>query len=134
MNMTLVVAISVLTVMPALGQAPMDRPSAKVPKPTMADVQKVVQTISGDKTKMQTYCDLAKLNQQIVQAGETKDAGMLQTLGQKLDDLTQKLGPDYIKLIDGLEQVDEDSNEGKDVSASFDEIADALSALDKRCK
>jgi hypothetical protein len=129
MNLKLVVAISALTVMPALGHAPTD-----APKPTTADVERVIQTISGDKTKMQTYCDLAKLNQQIVQAGETKDAGTLQTLGQKLDDLTQKLGPDYIKLIDGLEQVDEDSNEGKDVSASFDEIADALSALDKRCK
>jgi len=131
MNLKLVVAISVLTGMPAFGQAPTDRPPAK---PTKADVQKVVQTISGDKTKMQTYCDLSKLNQQIAQADEKTDTKTLQGLGQKADDLMQKLGPDYVKLMDGLDQAEDNSSEGKDVAASFDEIVAALASLDKRCK
>jgi hypothetical protein len=127
MNLKQVVAISVLTAMPAFGQAPTDRPPAK---PTKADVQRVIQTISGDKTKMQAYCDLSKLNQQMMQADEKT----VQTLGLLADDLTQKLGPDYTMLMDGLDQVDENSSDGKDIAAAFDEIAAALGSLDKQCK
>jgi hypothetical protein len=127
MNLKLVVAISVLTAMPAFGQAQKGAPPAKVPKPTMADVQKVVQAISGDKTKMQTYCDMSKLNQQMAKLDEKKDAKTLQSLGQKADDLMQKLGPDYLKLMDGLDQLDEKSSEVK-------EFGTALGALDKQCK
>jgi hypothetical protein len=120
--------------MPAFGQAPTDRPPTNAPKPTKADVQKVVQTINSDKTKMQTYCDLAKLNQQMAQACQKKDTKTLQTLGQKADALTQKLDPDYVKLMDGLDQVDENSGEGNDMATSFDEIAAARESLDKQCK
>jgi hypothetical protein len=65
MNLKLVIAISVLTVMAAFGQAQNGAHPAQVPKPTMADVQKLVQTISSDKAKMQAYCDLSKLDQQM---------------------------------------------------------------------
>jgi hypothetical protein len=132
MNLKLVVAISVLTAMPAFGQAPKGAPqkgapAADVPKPTMADVQKVVQTISGDKAKMQAYCDLSKLDQQMANLDDKKDAATLEDLGKKADDLAQKLGPDYIKVVDGLDQVDEKSSEAKEFGA-------ALGALDKQCK
>jgi hypothetical protein len=127
MKLKLVVAISVLTVMPAFGQAQKGAPPANTPKPTKADVQKVVQTISGDKTKMQTYCDLSKLNQQMMKLDEKKDAKTLESLGQKADDLAQKLGPEYATLMEGLDQVDENSTDAK-------EFGTALSALDKQCK
>jgi len=127
MNLKLVIAISILVTAPAFAQAQQGGASPKAPKPTKADVQKVVQTISGDKTKMQTYCDLAKLNEQMEQAENKKDTKTLQNLGAKVDNLTQKLGPDYIKLMDGLDQVDENSSEGK-------EFAAALDSLDKQCK
>jgi hypothetical protein len=127
MNLKLVVAISVLTAMPAFGQAPKGAPPANVAKPTKADVQKVVQTISGDKTKMQTYCDLSKLNQQMAKLDEKKDAKTIESLGQKADDLMQKLGPDYVKLLDGLDQVDEKSSDAKEFGAM-------LGSLDKQCK
>jgi hypothetical protein len=127
MNLKLVVAISVLATMPAFAQGQMSAPGSKAPKPTKADVQKVVQTISGDKAKMQTYCDLAKLNQQMAAADEKKDTKALQDLGPKADTLMEKLGPDYAKLMDGLDQVDENSAEGKDFAAAFD-------TLDKQCK
>jgi hypothetical protein len=127
MNLKLVVAISVLTAMPAFGQGQKGGPPATVPKPTKADVQKVVQTIGGDKTKMQTYCDLSKLNQQMAKLDEKKDAKTLQSLGQKVDDLVQKLGPDYVKLIDGLDQMDEQSTDAK-------EFGTILGSLEKQCK
>jgi hypothetical protein len=127
MKLKLIVAISALAVMPAFGQGTKGGgPPANVPKPTMAEVQKVVQTISADKTKMQTYCELSQLNQQMAKLDEKKDATTLQSLGQKADGLVQKLGPDYTKMMDGLEQVDEKSDEAKQIGA-------ALDSLDKQC-
>jgi hypothetical protein len=125
MNLKLGVTILVLTAMPAFGQAQTGDPKAQ--KPTKADVQKIVQTISGDKTKMQAYCDLAKLNQQMAQADERKDTKSLEAIGPQADNLMQRLGPDYVKLLDGFEQVDENSSEGKEFAAAFD-------SLDEQCK
>jgi hypothetical protein len=39
----------------------------------------------------------------------------------------QRLGPDYVKLLDGFEQVDENSSEGKEFAAAFD-------SLEEQCK
>jgi uncharacterized coiled-coil DUF342 family protein len=139
MDLKLVVALFALTSMPAFAQVPIGRPAASAPKLTKADVQKVVQTISGDKTKMRAYCDLAKLNQQIAQADQKRDTS--QIIGQKAEDLAQKLGPDYVKLMDGLDQVDDNSGEAEEIAArldeitaSFDDITAALMSLDKQCK
>jgi len=126
MNLKLVVAVCVLAATPAFGQADKGGPPP-APKPTQADFQRLVQTISGDKTKIQTYCDLAKLNEQMEQVEEKKDTRTLLALGKKADELAQKLGPDYLKLMEGLEQVDENSSEAKDFAA-------ALESLDKQCK
>jgi hypothetical protein len=76
---------------------------------------------------MQTYCELSKLNQQMAKLDEKNDEKTLQSLGQKADDLAQKVGPDYVKLLDGLDQIDENSNEAKEFGA-------ALGSLDRQCK
>ena len=60
MNLKLIVAILVIAAVPLCAQA--QNPSAA--KVTKADVQKVVEMISGDKAKSQTYCDLIKLGDQ----------------------------------------------------------------------
>jgi|SRR5689334_2854496 len=99
----------------------------QAPKPTEAQVQKVVATISADKTKMDSYCKLMKLQQQMGSLDEKKDAKKLQTLGQQADAEAQKLGPDFEKMMDGLEQVDENSAEGKKFAA-------ILGGLDGKCK
>ena len=39
----------------------------------LAVAQKIVKTISGDKTKTQTYCDIGKLGDQIQEAEEKND-------------------------------------------------------------
>lgn len=126
MNLRLVAAISLLIAAPAFAQAQTGAPPP-APKPTMADVQKVVQQINGDKTKLQAYCDMNKLNDQVAQADQKKDEKALEALGQKADALARIIGPDYIKLMDGLDQVDENSAEGKAIAAAFD-------TLDKQCK
>ncbi len=96
-------------------------------KPTKADVQKVVQIINADKTKLATYCKLAALDEQMAKADEAKDNNKLQELGKQAEQLQQSMGPEYIRLTAGLDEVDPQSKEGKELLAEFE-------ALDKLCK
>jgi len=117
-GLKIAIAVSAFVVIPALARA-------QTP-PTKADAQKVVQMITGDKAKMAAYCDIAKLEDQMAQLDEKKDQKKAEELSKQADTLGQKIGPDYVKLMAGLEQVDPDSKEGKDLSAVFE-------PLDKQC-
>jgi len=130
MNLKLVAALCLFTVIPAAGYAQQGQPGGQPPMPpppTLADVQKVVATINADKAKLQIYCQLAKLNEQMEAAYQKKDNKTVESLGAQADTLAQKLGPDYAKVMDGLPQIDENSPLGKQMSA-------ALDTLDKQCK
>src|SRR5450756_2543055 len=96
MNLKLIVAILVIAAVPMSAQA--QKPSAA--NVTKANAQKVVKMISGDKAKTQTYCDMAKLGEQIEQANEKKDTKKADELSQKMDELGTKLGPEYVALMD----------------------------------
>lgn len=124
MTLRLVIAISALIAMPTLALA--QQGGAQVPKPSKADVQKVVQIVTGDKTKSQAYCDLSKLNDDMMAADQKKDEKALDALGKQADALIDKIGPEYSKMMDGLDQVDPNSPEGKEYEA-------ILSGLDKLC-
>ena len=121
MKLKLVTAISALAI-PALAHAQQSGPQ---PKPTKADAQNVVQIITGDKAKTQAYCDLNKLEDQ-VKAVQQNDTKTVETLTKQAEALIDKLGPEYFKLMDGLERVDPKSNEAK-------EFMSILSELDKSC-
>ena len=119
MNLKLVLVLSLLATVPAFAQMQkQDGPPPNIPKPTKADAQRVVAAISADKAKVQMYCDLAKLEQQAAQANE-KDAKPLQA---KADELSDKLGPDYVRLMDGMEQLDDGSPVYKDITAAFAQL------------
>ena len=122
MKLKLVAAISALAI-PALAHA---QQSGPVPKPTKADAQNVVQTITSDKVKTHAYCDLSKLEEQVKAAEEKKDTKRLEALSTQAEALVDKLGPEYYKLMDGLEEVDPKSSEAK-------EFMSILSELDKKC-
>jgi hypothetical protein len=122
MNLKLIVAILLIVALPLCAQA--QKPSAA--KVTTADVQKVVKIISGDKAKTQTYCDLGKLNEQIEEADEKKDIKRTEELSQQIDALGKKLGPEYAALMDGLQEVDPESEDGKQIGLMFE-------PLDKLC-
>ena len=134
MKLRLAIAATLLAVAPAFAQAPGGPPSKMAPppqqqaapKPTEAQVQKVVQTISADKAKMDSYCKLSKIQQQMGSLDEKKDAKKLEALGGQADAEAQKLGADFEKMMDGLEQVDENSAEGKKFAA-------ILASLDAKC-
>ena len=124
MKLKIVFAIAVLAATTALAQAQPAPPN--VPKPTKADVQKVVQIVSGDKAKTQTYCELAKLDDQMASLDPNKDQKKLEALSDQADALAQKIGPEYVRMMQGLDQVDENSPEAKEFTA-------LLSQLDKLC-
>ena len=125
MKLKLVAAISALAI-PALAHAEQSGPQPTVPKPTNADAQKVVQIITSDKVKTQAYCDLTKLEGQVKAADQKNDTQTLEALSKQAKSLVDELGPEYFKLMDGLEQVDPKSSEAK-------EFMSILSELDKGC-
>jgi peptidoglycan hydrolase CwlO-like protein len=122
MNLKLIAAILVIGAVPVCAQA--QNPSAA--KSTRADAQKVVKIISSDKAKTRTFCDIGKLGEQIEEANEKRDRKTADELSQKMKELEKKLGPEYVTLMDGLQDIDPESDDGVDIQA-------ALAALDKSC-
>ena len=123
MNLKLVVAVSLFAAIPMLAFAQQKAaPPPKVPKPTIAEAQNLVKLISGDKAKVQAYCDLGKLQDQMEKAAQKKDNKALETLGAKADALAQIIGPEYAKVMDGLDEIDPNSAEGKQFTAVFDPL------------
>jgi hypothetical protein len=80
---------------------------------------------TSDKVKTQAYCDLNKLYDQL-KAVQQNDTKTVETLTKQASALIYTLGPEYLKLMDGLERVDPKSSEAK-------EFMSILSELDKRC-
>ena len=127
MNLKLVMAVSLFAAVPMIAYAQEDSPAAEAPKPTIADVQKLVQTISNDKAKLKVYCDMGKLQEQIDQADQKNDEQAFEALNAKGNSLLQQIGPEYVKMMAGLDEVDPGSEEGQRYAAVFD-------PLDKQCK
>ncbi len=121
MKLKFLVAIIAIAAVAAGAQA-----QNKAPKVTKADVQKVVAMIGADKTKLQTYCSMAKLGEQMEAADQKNDTKTADALSKQMDELSQKLGPQYIALMDGMQDMDPSSKEGQDISAILDN-------LDKQC-
>jgi hypothetical protein len=65
---------------------------------------------SSDKAKLQYYCDSKKVYQQMGAAYQKNDSQTADALNKKADVLASKIGPEYPKLMDGLEQVDHPHN------------------------
>jgi hypothetical protein len=120
-----IVAILIIATVPVCAQA-QNRSNQSPLKPTKADVQRVAQTISGDKAKMQQYCDLGKLDNQIADAEGKKDTKKVAELSQKADETMKKMGAEYLALADTLQQVGPNSKEGQEMAAAFED-------LDKQC-
>jgi hypothetical protein len=121
MKLRLVLAISALAAMPAFAQ-----PQQGGPPPTLVQVQNVIQIITDDKVKTQQYCDIEKLVWQMAEAEQKQDTKRVEELTKQVDDLADKIGPEYVAMMDGLPQIDENSTEGKQIEA-------VLASLEKLC-
>ena len=123
MNLRLTVTILVFAAAPAYAQAQNPTPA----KVTKTDAQNVLRIISGDKAKTRIYCQMAKLGNQMEQANEMGDAKKFDALFQRMYELGKKLGPEYAALIDGLQEIDPESEVGQEISSTLD-------ALDNLCR
>jgi wobble nucleotide-excising tRNase len=92
MNLKVVVAILLVVAVPVYAHAQNLR---------VGDAQKVV-TI-----KTQTYCEIMKLGEQVGQAHEKNDRKIIDELSQKIDTLEKILGPEYVALINGVQEIRE---------------------------
>ena len=135
MNFKMIVVVLGIAVVPMCVQAQAPNPpkAAKPAKGAKAapaapetTVAAAVKTISGDMAKTQTYCDIGKLGSQIEDAEQKKDMNKIDELNKKMDEMTTKLGPEYVALLTRLEEIDPDSQEAL-------EIGSALETLDKLC-
>ena len=127
MILKLVVAVTLSITVPVIALAQKQSPTKTAPKPTIAQVRKLVKMISSNKAKLKTYCDANQLDEQIVEAERRKDSHALEDLNAKADSLERQISPEYTKVMDGLEEVDPNSAEGKQIAA-------AINTLMKQCK
>ena len=116
MKLTLILTVAAVALLPVAAQAQK--------KPTKADADKVVKMISADKAKLATYCKLAKLGDEQAQAEEKKDTKKADDLMKQMDDLSKQLGPEYVALNDGLQNLNEKEAE---------DIGKAMEPLDNQC-
>jgi hypothetical protein len=126
MNLKTIIAVSAIAVLPFSLPLCAQAQQKGTPKVTKADAQKVINIISADKAKTKLYCDIAALGEQIDAAAQKKDEKKIDELSQKADEMGTKIGPEYVALMDGLQELDEKSKDGEEIGAM-------LEALDKLC-
>jgi hypothetical protein len=127
MILKLFVAVTLSITVPVIAFAQKASPTKTAPKPTIAQVRKLVQMISSNKAKLKAYCDANQLEQQIEEAERQKDSQALEALNAKADALERQISSEYTKVMDGLEEVDPNSAEGK-------QLATVINTLMKQCK
>ena len=122
MDMKLIAAIlmTAATASAALAQGPST-------EKLKADVQNVVKIISSDSAKVQAYCETIRLSYQVDRALQKNDADKAGGLSKKIDELNQKIGPEYLKLGQDLQDIEPNSPDGLEIGRTLD-------ALDKVCK
>lgn len=101
-------------------------PNTPLPPPTKAAAARVVQMIQADKAKLKIYCDLDAIGEKIEQAYEKKDEAAVNALSEKMDELGANLGPEYIALMEGLQDLEPNSSIAT-------EIGDVFGPLDDMC-
>ena len=87
------------------------------PKASKAEVEKLVTSIKNDNAKFALFCELQKVQSGYQAFADKKDDPKLDELDKKMEDLTNKLGPDFVE-IGGAELDDEGE-------ALFDNLAKA---------
>jgi histone H3/H4 len=93
---------------------------------TKADVQNVFKIITEDPAKIQAFCDIGKIGDEMEQANAKRDSKKVEELSLKADELGKQLGPEYAALMDGIGDVDPESEVGLEIRSTIQE-------LDKLC-
>src|SRR5512132_1170989 len=115
MNRKFIVAILLVAAVPVYAQA-------QNPKVSKGDAQKVVTIISGDKIKTGAYCDIHKLAKQVAEANEKKDREKVDQLLAEIETLEKTLGPEYVALIKGIQDIAENEQLRAEFSSAFEAL------------
>jgi len=107
---TLAIAILITSAMTALGQ----QPSASQLK---EHAQNAVKIISGDKQKIDAYCEFADLTDKFDQAVEEENTKKAEEQFQKGEELQAKLGPEFAALADGIKNADVSSQDVREIGS-----------------
>jgi hypothetical protein len=91
-----------------------------------AGARNLVGIIGGDKAKTQAYCQILDLTAQLDRANQEKDSRKMKALSQKMDQLQKQLGPEFVGLVKGLNRIDLNSPDGR-------EILSIIKTLDQSC-
>jgi hypothetical protein len=118
MNRLLILALFLISSAPLHAQGP--QPNAAKLK---ADARNLVGVIGGDKAKTQAYCQILDL---IAQLNREKDSKKAKALSQKIDQLQKQLDPEFFVLVNGLNRVDLNSPDGR-------EILSIINTLNQSC-
>ncbi|MGC2158828.1 MAG: hypothetical protein WA662_20915, partial [Pseudolabrys sp.] len=110
MDPKLVVAILVATAVAVYARA-------QGPNQVATAARRVVEIISRDPAKIETYCAVGKLSVQIEDANGAKDKKTADVLTEKMKRLEKQLGPEYLSLMYGLQTIDPDSDDGLEIEA-----------------
>lgn len=93
-------------------------------KATNAMAKKVVAIISADKAKVKIYCDLSTLSDQADEAEKKKDTKQVDEISKKMDEMSEKLGPEYVALSDGMDDLDPNSKEAQAIDETLGKLDD----------
>jgi hypothetical protein len=110
------VAIFAGTTVAAVGQ---EEPANQTPMPTLEDVQHLTEMIGSDKSKLRAYCELGKLHDETRQAVDYNDTDAIAAVTDKTNAFERQLGPEYDKVLNGIDQIDFSSDEGQRIAAAF---------------
>jgi hypothetical protein len=116
----LIVAILVISTTPLCAQ----RQQQNVAK-LKADARNLVGVIGSDKTKIQTYCQIDDLSEQLDQAIEKKDNKKAKTLAGKITELNKKMGPEFAALVDIEKHVNLNSADGQEIASIVASLGEA---------
>ena len=106
----LVVAILVATAIAVYAQA-------QEPNPVVTATRRVVEIITSDPAKIETYCAIGNLGVQIEDANEAKDKKTADVLTEEMRGLEKRLGPEYLSLMSGLQEIDPETDDGVEIEA-----------------
>ena len=91
-----------------------------------ADARNLVGIIGNDKAKIQTYCQIDDLSEQLDQAVQENDSKKAKALAEKIAQLDKKMGPEFAALVNIEKRVDLNSPDGQ-------EIASIVASLGESC-
>jgi ABC-type transporter Mla subunit MlaD len=121
LNRLLIVAILSISTAPLHAQ----RQQQNIAK-LKADARNLVGIIGSDRTKIQTYCQIDDLSEQLDQAVQKRDTKKAKALVEKIAELSKKMGSEFAALVDIEKHVDLNSPDGQ-------EIASIVATLGESC-